>query len=922
MISTEEKNKWLEELTKYSLIKEFDQKNCEENILLGNLASIAAWSGPVLDSINIFFPMFTPHNYSLHIRTVIDTLNWIIGENVKENLNIYELFCLISASFSHDVGMSVSKKEIKEIKNDSSFLEFRIKVLDGKKIIKSEDDIIREWVRQNHYMRSANKISEFIEVELSDPSYGIPISRVVEGHGLNPIEIIENGDYFTKEYPVGTKKIVNIQALIAYLRLADLFDCTKSRTPFVLYDFIDPTDPISKDEWERHLSTLTISPDSERKKILITAKTTDPKIYIKINNFIKNATKELMFCRNVLSHQDKKYKIDFETIKPIVTTVGFESVELYFEINKDSVLDLLMGNNLYSNPMTCIRELLQNSVDACRQRSKLESEYSPEIKINFYEKDEELFLEVIDNGVGITESVAQNFLLSIGKNYYNSETYLSRYSQNKRIEPIAKFGIGFLSCFMVGDNIEVITKNESCNGFSLEFNGIHNYIVKRINNDKKDTGTSVRIKINKLIKKDFKLIDNIEEFIGLLEIPIIINNRINNSDKILLNDFKVDSDSKFNIILKPQDDKGLKGFIEPYSQSIGKTKMLSQQGFKIDLDSVLPDGTRNFLQIVDISGESIIPLTTSREKIIDLKKVEKIKNYIAKKIIDELYIKFSDKKKDAPTLRYAWFILYRNTDTKFLYKQKIHLEKLCKSLNINGYFNSEEIIFNVNELIDEKINFEILPYNLKHNSYNEIKKYYNPEDIFIFHSKEVFYSNKIHDFLNLLTDSIGMPIWVPNLNTHIWRYKVKNKNYGDYREILGKYETSFPFGPSDLWQIDYTVDAPDIYYGTCNSPYFFFQCPFSEGIYINTGIINNPFIKDALNSEESIIFTNNIQNIIDDYAIKLLEDDMIKENKYKLEVNIDVKSLLREIFRHYKINNNDIIKKLVEPLLFQAYLNR
>ncbi len=38
------------------------------------------------------------------------------------------------------------------------------------------------------------------------------------------------------------------------LRLADVFDCDKSRTPRVLFDYAGITDPRSKTEWQKHLA--------------------------------------------------------------------------------------------------------------------------------------------------------------------------------------------------------------------------------------------------------------------------------------------------------------------------------------------------------------------------------------------------------------------------------------------------------------------------------------------------------------------------------------------------------------------------------------------------------------------------------------------------------------------------------------------
>jgi hypothetical protein len=656
---------------------------------------------------------------------------------------------------------------------------------------------------------------------------------IVKGHCLNYEEIVKDENSFPKNYPVGPEKLVNIQALTVYLRLADILDCYRTRTPLVLFDFLNLQDSISKDEWERHLSILTVSPDDKSENIIITAKTDKPIIFYNIKKFEKLVKQELRSSLEILQFQPDRYGIKYREIILHLSTEGFEPVELLFLVNRNTVLEILMGNNLYSNPSTPIREMLQNSVDACRQRAKLEPEYNPEIKIFLYIKNFEIYIECQDNGVGMTSEIVEKFLLNVGSNYYDSEIYLNSYSKRKRIEPIAKFGIGFLSYFLLGDEILVKTKNEKEEAFSLEFNGIKNYIVKRKMEENFEIGTTVRIKVTRSIDKDFDLIKSVEEFIGLLEIPIFIEDKIKFQNKQLVYDFDDDIDlikrKIFFVLFNSEDDIGIKGFIAPINHKFDDKNIISQLGFKIPLESVLPDWIKNFVQIIDLSYKSKISLTTSREKVIEGSKLNDIKAYISKKIIKEIYSKLEDKKIKS---QYIWSLLRNNIVTKALFLEKEdNLNIFYNSLNISGYINKKYENINLTTLKYNKITLDVLPYWFE-DDLKSIRNIYNPEDVFICKAFDINFCKKIHEFLQVSTKSIGIPFWIPEIKMHAWRYKTNNLDFGSYDEKLGDYSSYFPING---WDIDYEVESPTIYYGECESPYLFFYCPFNtDDLFINS----------------------------------------------------------------------------------------
>jgi len=124
-----------------------------------------------------------------------------------------------------------------------------------------------------------------------------------------------------------------------------------------------------------------------------------------------------------------------------------------FKVNLGGMIEIL-SDHLYSSPDVYIRELLQNAVDAITGRRKLESgEETVQGRISL-EIEEGRKLVFSDNGQGLTEEEIHQFLAIIGESSKRS-------LEDGRIETdyIGRFGIGLLSCFMVSDEISMLTRS-------------------------------------------------------------------------------------------------------------------------------------------------------------------------------------------------------------------------------------------------------------------------------------------------------------------------------------------------------------------------------------------------------------------------------------------------------------------------------
>lgn len=122
-----------------------------------------------------------------------------------------------------------------------------------------------------------------------------------------------------------------------------------------------------------------------------------------------------------------------------------------FQVNLAGILKVL-SDSLYSTQDVFVRELLQNGVDAITAKT-LQTDFAPAIKVSYFRHERGDGLIVQDNGIGLTPEQAEAFLSRIGA----SSKSLSQL-QASRVDFIGQFGIGLLSCFMVSDEITVITR--------------------------------------------------------------------------------------------------------------------------------------------------------------------------------------------------------------------------------------------------------------------------------------------------------------------------------------------------------------------------------------------------------------------------------------------------------------------------------
>lgn len=150
-----------------------------------------------------------------------------------------------------------------------------------------------------------------------------------------------------------------------------------------------------------------------------------------------------------------------------VPTEDWHPVDASLRISDiQSVVERFGGAKLYGDePHLALRELLQNARDAVMASRALGAleEKEGAITVRLEERDGEDWLHVTDTGIGMSRYVLVHVLLDFGRSLWK-DTALRREWPGLAatgFEAVGRFGIGFFSVFMLGNQVKITTRRQS-----------------------------------------------------------------------------------------------------------------------------------------------------------------------------------------------------------------------------------------------------------------------------------------------------------------------------------------------------------------------------------------------------------------------------------------------------------------------------
>lgn len=319
---------------------------------------------------------------------------------------------------------------------------------------------------------------------------------------------------------------IHLPFLMGVLRIADYLQLHSERAPKQLLKVRSLRSPISMREHEVHLHIRDINTkQDDPESIFVEADPKNVHIFLKQKKLFSSIQSELdetwaVFGENYGRVKElKKLAINIRRIKSNLDDLEkFSKHNRHAFIPSEAKLDSagvellkLLIEPLYGNkPDMGLRELIQNSVDACREledfrthdRTKFPYQ-PPEQEANVLVKivkngDGTGKLIILDQGIGMTVDVIRNYFLKVGASFRKSEEWKKQHADEhlkSRVLRSGKFGIGVLAAFLLGKQMRVITRHLT-NNDGIEFTCRIEDEVIELRKVATTTGTIIEIDID------------------------------------------------------------------------------------------------------------------------------------------------------------------------------------------------------------------------------------------------------------------------------------------------------------------------------------------------------------------------------------------------------------------------------------------
>lgn len=505
------------------------------------------------ENIKVLIPGFTDHSVK-HMDALWTVCDAIFTKSEIEKFSIAEAFVLGASFYFHDLGMAfgATKEGIENLKQSEQYnsINSKFKNVYGLANEQSESVSLQITARELHAKNAIKLCSEkipgidkfIIEKETIRNSWANYIGDVSASHHwtLNELDV-----------KLGTRGIIpapnnnniDIAFIACALRIIDYAHINHERANYLERLFRINIDDKSLIHWKAQENIDGPSRFENRLKYASNKPIADVEAWWLFYDMALGLDKEIVevgeyleskpWSKNRFSLEGVQHVKTPKSFSTLVRTLNFEPIDIRFKPDSiERLVEILGGKTLYGNDQFApLRELLQNSRDAILLRKQTKSndddiDYKGRITISLDTSTSPAKLIIKDNGIGMDSKVIQDYLLGIASDYWNSQDYYNDFpdAKEKGFSPTGKFGIGFLSVFMIGDHVAVETERKARNNLRLTLKGLgkHGSLVSSMSSG--NVGTRIMIEIS---KQKSEIYSNLEMVVKarapMLSFPILIN---------------------------------------------------------------------------------------------------------------------------------------------------------------------------------------------------------------------------------------------------------------------------------------------------------------------------------------------------------------------------------------------------------------
>lgn len=446
-----------------------------------------------------------------------DVKNWLFSPKSENELIDY----LASMLIEYQNYRNGFAEQLRKVSNKEDFESLNI-------------FIRTDYIRTTHHVRIqtyVNNLESKFGSSFEQPAWGKRLAKdlalVCRSHG-EEISFLEK---FSQSAQYYGNESANLQLVGMLLRLGDIIHFSFDRAPIELRTSRIFQSDFSFLQWALKNNGANYS--VENGKISFRAYCETPEIYFKLHDYLDWIEIEIQNYFKLDRLWNESYKSFIPNLQDKIERTNITNDEsvflpkrgLSFTLNQKKIIELLMGVGLYKDKFASLRELYQNALDACRcmisEANSIHHKATGIIQFSIEQVGDKEYLCCKDNGIGMTKEIIENHLLKIGNSYYKSSDFYKKQAQwGGSFTPTSQFGIGILSCFMLGNKIEIITKTKEGSFVSCAIDGPHeNFYYKTTTDTEKElileSGTVIKI----LLSDENKSISNkeLEKLYLLLE---------------------------------------------------------------------------------------------------------------------------------------------------------------------------------------------------------------------------------------------------------------------------------------------------------------------------------------------------------------------------------------------------------------------
>ena len=373
-------------------------------------------------SISHEFLHYSLHDQS-HSISILQYVYLLLGEDLLNNFSVSDLWIMLEVAYSHDIGMSATYEELKEIWNDKREVNNIIKkilkysdreAMELYNIVKDkiENDLVdadndflntyphwqlefrkainyinSEYLRKNHPNKSRNIIDKVLlklnteHLNIEERFYKI-IGNINYLHGEDFSEIenlLEN-----EELGIETD-IFHPRMIAMLLRIGDVLDIRNNRFNLRNKDYLGGLPKDSKEHFLKHKGVTNFLVTNENVRVHIKSDKLEvcknsaywlEYIENEYNNFTSHWNDYVSDNLKGLKLKNVDLKIEYNGKEFIA-----QDFSQYLKTDPKKLMQLMVGKNLYNTNLIMFREYLQNSIDASK------------VKLAMSYIDDEKFLE-------------------------------------------------------------------------------------------------------------------------------------------------------------------------------------------------------------------------------------------------------------------------------------------------------------------------------------------------------------------------------------------------------------------------------------------------------------------------------------------------------------------------------------------------